>query len=126
MRIFYEQADEIVTTDNTYQVITNLVVSDNTSIMVHFEIVAARIDGSAGTAGDNYKTILEAQFSNTSGSINSPLPVVSIYTCGTQQSGGSPIWLTQFDIIGRNLRMRVRGATNNNIHWKAYKTITIL
>lgn len=128
MRKIDELPDECVTIDGNYYVISNMVVPDDTTYKIEVDITAKWIGGGAGAAGDNYTSKIVGIFSNTSGSVNAPLTPGIIYEDGTQKDPSTHdlLWLWQFDITGRNLRLRVRGVSDNIILWNVYKIITVL
>lgn len=102
----------VATTNNTVTTLLTLTVPSSATYAVEVSVVARRTGGSAGTAEDGAHYILRGVYQNVAGTATIIGTVVQTVV-GESQVG----WDATLDTTGATVRVRVTGATNNNITW---------
>lgn len=100
------------TTNNTVTTLLTLTVPASTTYMVEAMVVARRTGGSSGTAEDGAGYVVRATVKNVAGTATLIGAVSATYTAEDQAG-----WDATLDVTGTTVRVRVTGATNNNITW---------
>lgn len=108
----------ITTTNNTQTTLDTIAIMASSTYLIESRIVARRTGGSAGTADDGATYVRRGSYTTKSGTVTL-LGVEVIGTDREDQAG----WDVTLDINGTDVRVRVTGATNNNISWQAETTV---
>jgi len=108
--------NRITTTNNTQTNLHTYTVPASTSVKIHAEVVARRTGGSAGTAEDGAGYEIIATVKNVAGTATLIGAVLVDYS-GEDQAG----WDATIDVTAATARIRVTGATNNNVTWHLAK-----
>lgn len=102
----------VTTTDGTVTTLHTFTLPASTTYAVEVHVVARRTGGSSGTAEDGAYYILRAVYKNAAGSATI-IGSVGQTVVGESQGG----WDATLDTTGATVRVRVTGASNNNITW---------
>lgn len=103
-----------LTTNNTITTIVNIAIPASHACFLDAYVVARRTGGTAGTAEDCAAYIIRALANQVAGAAN--IVAQSQTVIGESQAA----WDCVFDANSTNVRIRVTGATNNNITWHAH------
>jgi hypothetical protein len=106
--------DRVATTDATVTTISTIPVPVNHTLLIVAYIVARRTGGSAGSANDGAAYRLEVAAKNTSGTA-AELAAETLTVIGESQAG----WTVASSASGGNILLRVTGAADNNVQWRA-------
>lgn len=108
-RIFQNR---VATTDATVTTLQSLAIASGYSYHIEATVTARRTGGVAGTANDtaSYKRIVTVK--DVGGTATIVGAVTSVHTAEDQAG-----WDCTIDVTGATARVRVTGATNNNITW---------
>lgn len=111
----------VSTTTNAVTTLATIAAAATTTMLIEAKVVARRTGGSAGTAEDGAGYELRATVKNVGGTATL-IGSVAVLATFEDQAG----WDATIDVSGGNARIRVTGATNNNIDWKAsVKTLSV-
>ncbi len=113
----------VLTTDGT---ITSLGTINSpglivAAVLVEANVVAVRTGGSSGTAADSAGYKLLAIYKNAVDGTLTQVGSTTQTVLGESQAG----WDATLDASGNQIRIRVTGATNNNVRWTAHATLTL-
>lgn len=109
VRIYQNRA---ATTDATVTTLHTITIPSSTTVFAQATVVARRTGGSSGTAEDGASYVIAATFKNSAGT------AVQIGTTTVMHSNESQAgWDCVFDVTAATARIRVTGATNNNVTW---------
>lgn len=108
----YVYQNRVATTDATVTTLHTFTVPSSTTYAVDIIVVARRTGGSAGTAEDGARYRLQAVYKNVAGTATI---IGSITASPVDESQAG--WDCTLDTTGATVRVRVTGATNNNITW---------
>ncbi len=108
-RIFQNRA---ATTDATQTTLDTITITASNTYRIKSYVVARRTGGSAGTAEDAAGYEIEATYKTVGGVVTLVGAVAALYTAEDQAG-----WDATFDINAATVRVRVTGATNNNVTW---------
>jgi hypothetical protein len=125
MRGMQLQADDpnpivntVSTTDATVTTLGSYTIPTDTTVVIETFITARRTGGVSGTAGDSAGYKLTNTYKNVSGTITL-VGTLNQAVLGEDQI----LWDGTEDISGTAVRVRVTGASGNNISWKAYRKV---
>lgn len=107
----YHQS-RIATTDGTASTLYTHTIPASTTVRVEATVVARRTGGSAGTAEDGASYKLSGCYKNVAGTATIIGVVTTIYA-DEDQAG----WNATLQVNAGTVRVRVTGATNNNVTW---------
>lgn len=108
-RIFQNR---VATTDATVTTLQTLTIASGYSYHIEAKVIARRTGGVAGTANDTASYIRWGTVKDVSGTATIVGAVIPAYT-SEDQAG----WDCTIDVTGGTARVRVTGATNNNVTW---------
>lgn len=103
--------NRITTTNNTITDLHIFTVPASTTYYIHSIVVARRTGGSAGTAEDGASYEIRGCYKNVSGTAT----IIGALNTITNESQAG--WNATFSPTSNTVRLRVTGATNNNITW---------
>lgn len=106
------QEGSVSTTDATVTTVLTYTIPATTTVDIEARVVARRTGGSSGTAEDGAGYNLFATVKNVAGTATLIGSVQSI-TAREDQAG----WDATIDVTGATARVRITGATNNNVDW---------
>jgi hypothetical protein len=101
------------TTNATLTTIATIATTSNTVKALQIMVIARRTGGSAGTAGDSARYVLNAVYKNIAGTVSI---VGAINVIADEDQAG---WDATFTVAGTNVTLDVTGALNNLITWQA-------
>lgn len=104
-------ANSVATTDATVTTLSTITIPTDSVVFVEARILARRTGGSAGTAGDSAAYVRRIRYKNVGGTVTANAPTTE-FTDEDQAA-----WNATLDVSGTTGRIRVTGATNNNITW---------
>jgi hypothetical protein len=104
--------NRVATTDATQTTLQTIAITASMTYRIKAYVTARRTGGSAGTAEDAAGYEIEATYKTVGGVVTLVGAVAALYTAEDQAG-----WDATFDINGTNVRVRVTGATNNNVTW---------
>lgn len=108
------------TTDATVTTLETIPVPVDTVVHVTADVVARRTGGSSGSANDGAAYTLFCAATNSAGTA----ALIGSVTVTAKESQAG--WDCTIDANGGNLRVRVTGAANNDIQWRAaYRTFSV-
>lgn len=113
------QSASTTTTNSTATTLATIATATDIAYTVEATITARRTGGSSGSAGDGASYKLIASFKNNGGTLSQRGSTTNVMTVEDQAG-----WDAAFDTSGTDIRIRVTGATNNNISWKVSYTVT--
>ena len=103
--------NRITTTNNTITDLHIFTVPASTTYYIHSIVVARRTGGSAGTAEDGASYEIRGCYKNDAGTAT----IIGALNTITNESQAG--WNATFSPTGNTVRLRVTGATNNNVTW---------
>ena len=110
-RVFQARA---ATTDATVTTLATVTLPASTTVLVEARVIARRTGGTGGTAEDGAGYILSATFQNAA-----QIGATTVVATHENQAG----WDATLDYNANTARVRITGATNNNITWHCtYRT----
>lgn len=120
--IEYTRQYRVTTTNATVTTLATIALTASKTYMIQAKVIARRTGGSAGTAEDGAGYVVTATF-NTVGGVVTLIGAVDQDVVQESQAG----WDCTMDSDGAgNARIRVTGATNNNVTWHAHvRTIEV-
>lgn len=104
--------NRVATTNNTVTTLHTFTIPSSTTYMIEAMVTARRTGGSSGTAEDGAGYVVRATIKNVAGTATLIGAVSATYTAEDQAG-----WDATIDVTGATARVRVTGATNNNITW---------
>lgn len=104
------------TTDATVTTLYTFTLPASTDVGIEARVVARRTGGSSGTAEDGAYYILNALYKMVSGTTATIIGSVGQTVVGESQAG----WDATLDTTGATVRVRVQGASNNNVTWRMW------
>lgn len=104
--------NRVATTDATVTTLHSVSTTSNNSYLVEAKVLARRTGGSSGTASDTAGYKIIGVFKNNAGTLTQ-VGATTVEFTAEDQAG----WNCVFDTSGTTIRVRVTGATNNNITW---------
>lgn len=104
--------NRVATTDATVTTLHTYTVPASTTAMIEARVIARRTGGAAGTAEDGAGYIVYATVKNIANTATLIGAVTVVVTHEDQAN-----WDCTIDVTGATARVRVTGATNNNITW---------
>lgn len=107
------------TTNATQTTAATFAIASGNTYLIEARITARRTGGSAGTAEDGASYVRRGTYTTKSGTVTL---MGSVQTIGTDAEDQAA-WDATLDISGSNVRVRVTGATNNNITWYVDATV---
>lgn len=108
------------TTDATVTTLHTIPVPVDTVVHFLVDVVARRTGGSSGSTNDGAAYTLFFAANNTSGTA----ALIGTVTVTAKESQAG--WDCTADANGGNVRIRVTGAANNNVEWRAtYRTFSV-
>jgi hypothetical protein len=110
---------EVNTTDATVTTLYTFTLPASTDIGIEVRVVARRTGGSGGTAEDGAYYILNALYKMVSGTTATIIGSVVQTVVGESQVA----WDATLDTTGTTVRVRVTGATNNNVTWRMWAKV---
>lgn len=114
-------AQRVTTTNNTVTTLHTITIPANKTVLLCATVLARRTGGSAGTAQDAASYIIAGTFNITSGTA-AQIGTTTVIHSAESQAG----WDATFDVTGATARIRVTGATNNNITWHSHVKYYVL
>ena len=108
----------VATTNATVTTIATIATTSNSVMILEAKITGLRTGGSSGSAGDCATYIRTVRVKNVAGTVTLP-NLQSDFTSEDQ-----PSWDGTFSVSGTNVIITVKGASNNNVSWKALVTVT--
>lgn len=105
---------QLATTNNTQATLATITVDASTTTLIEAKVTARRTGGSAGAPDDGAGYVITAAIRNTGGTAAIIGSVNADFTAEDQAG-----WDATIDVTGATARIRVTGATNNNIDWSA-------
>ena len=108
--------NRVATTDATVTTLHTFTIGASNNVLIEAIVTARRTGGSAGTANDGAAYKLTAYYQNNSGTATLVGSVIQTVV-GESQAG----WNATLDTSGADVRVRVTGATNNNVTWHLNK-----
>lgn len=105
--------DRVTTTNNTQTTLHTFALPASATTMIEATVVAIRTGGASGAAGDGAAYKLYGAFKNVASSA-AVIGTISQAFVAESQAG----WDATMDANTTNARVRVTGATNNNITWQ--------
>jgi hypothetical protein len=103
----------LVTTDNSLTTIATVAVATGVSMLLIVQIIARRVSGTQGAAGDSAAYKRDALVKNISGTVTVEL-VQTSYTAEDQNN-----WNVLISDSGANVLIQVQGTNNNTVNWNA-------
>lgn len=103
---------KITTTDATVTTLATITIPATTTMQIEATVVARRTGGTGGTAEDGAGYRINATVKNVAGTATIIGAVGALYTAEDQAG-----WDATIDVTGATARIRVTGATNNNVSW---------
>lgn len=103
----------VSTTDATVTTLFSWAPTASTTYMFEARVTARRTGGSAGTADDGATYIKQVMVTTKGGTVTLGVQTLAY------QSEDQAAWDCIIDVSAGNVRVRVTGAVNNNIDWKA-------
>jgi len=100
------------TTDATVTTLQTIATSSNSILGIEVKVAARRTGGTAGSANDSAYYVLHGMAKNNAGTVTISTVVADEFE---DQAG----WNADLVVSGTNVLVRVTGALNNNISWKA-------
>lgn len=111
----------VSTTDATVTTLATITCAASTTTQIEARVSARRTGGSSGTAEDGAAYVRRAAIKNVGGTATLIGAVGTDFTAEDQAA-----WDATIDVTGATARVRVTGAANNNIDWKAQvRTLTV-
>lgn len=107
----YGVPSTVTTTDATPTLLYTLAVPNNSVMLIHTKVVAARTGGLSGTTGDG-ATFLRVGAVRNIGGVLSVDVVESAFTFRSQTS-----WSVIIEVSGLNCNIMVKGSTSNTVVW---------
>lgn len=104
--------NRVATTDATTTTLHTISIASGYSYLIEAHVVARRTGGSAGAANDSAGYVVYATVKDVSGTSTLVGAVGALYTAENQAG-----WDCTIDVTGATARVRVTGATNNNVTW---------
>jgi hypothetical protein len=101
------------TTDATVTTLYTFTLAASTITFIEVRVAARRTGGVSGTAEDGAAYILNAVYKMVSGTTATVIGSVAQTVVGESQGG----WDATLDATGATVRVRVTGASNNNVTW---------
>lgn len=101
----------VATTDGTITTVESFVTASNKSYLMEARVVARRTGGTAGVAGDSAAYIRRVMVKNVAGTVT--VSAVQDDLTVEDQAG----WDCTIDNSTTTVRVRITGATDNNITW---------
>lgn len=108
--------NRVATTDATVTTLHTITIPASTTVMLNAFVTARRTGGSSGTAEDGAGYNIRATFKNVAGTATQ-IGATTVVNSHEDQAG----WDATFDVTAGTARVRVTGATNNNITWHLSK-----
>lgn len=108
------------TTTNTQTTLASISIPADTVVVIEASVQGHRTGGTAGTVGDAATYIRTARFKNVGGTVTKSREQADF------TSEDQPSWDATFDVNGTSARIRVTGATNNNINWTTTYNVQVL
>lgn len=108
----FKYQNRVATTDATVTTLHSVATVSNNSYIVEAKVLARRTGGSGGTASDTAGYKIIGVFKNNAGTLTQ-VGTTTIEHTSEDQAG----WNCTFDTSGTTIRVRVTGATNNNVTW---------
>jgi hypothetical protein len=102
---------QVNTTDATVTTVASVTVPTDSAVVIEAKMVGRRTGGSSGASGDAATYFRTARFKNVAGTVTM-LTLQSDFTSEDQAA-----WDGTMDVSGTSARMRVKGASNNNVTW---------
>lgn len=115
----YHWTPTVNTTDGTQTTLATIPITASRTYMITARVVARRTGGSAGTADDGASYERRGTYTTKSGTVTLMGSVQTLGTDAEDQAG----WDVTLDISTTNVRVRVTGATNNNVTWMGDITV---
>lgn len=108
----------VSTTDATVTTLDTFAITASTTYFIESTVTARRTGGTAGTADDG-ATYVRRAF------VTTKLAVVTLVTAGLTQDTAEDqaAWDCAFAVSGATILLRVTGAVNNDIDWKAFTLV---
>jgi hypothetical protein len=103
----------VATTDNTVTTLFTAIIPVDHTVVVSGHVVARRTGGSSGSANDGAGYVVEFCAKNTSGTA-ALIGSGTVTALGESQAG----WDVTLSASSGTIRVRVTGASNNNISWR--------
>jgi hypothetical protein len=107
---------DTTTTDNTFTTILTIPTVTNQSKLVKVYCTGRRTGGTSGTTGDGCTYIRSVRIKNIADTVT----LGSVNTDYTDED--QALFDVQFVVSGTSVLFQVRGATNNNLSWRAIST----
>jgi len=104
--------NRVATTNATVTTLHTFTIPASTTYTVTSWVVARRTGGTGGTAEDGAAYTISATFKNVAGTATQIGTTTIISTAENQAA-----WDCVYDVTGATARVRVTGATNNNVTW---------
>ena len=104
---------QVLTTNSSVTTLATISTASDTVILLEARVDALRTGGSSGAGGDCATYIRTARVKNVAGTVTVNA-LQSTYTSEDQSA-----WNATIDASGTDARIRVNGATSNNITWSA-------
>ena len=104
--------NRVATTNNTQTTLQSFTIPATTTVLLNCTVTARRTGGSAGTAEDSAGYGIRGTYKNVAGTATLVGAIDANYTAEDQAA-----WDATLDVTGATTRVRVTGATNNNITW---------
>ena len=104
-------SSKVTTTDATVTTVQTYTIPASTTWAFDGYVVARRTGGVSGTAEDGASYRVEGVIKNAAGTATSIGSTVTVI--GESQAG----WDVTVDVTGATARVRVTGASNNNVSW---------
>lgn len=104
--------NRVATTDATVTTLHTITIASAKSYLIRAHVVARRTGGASGTANDTAGYGRVATVKDVSGTATLVGAVASLYTMEDQVG-----WDVTIDVTGATARVRVTGASGNNITW---------
>ena len=117
-----ENLADITTTDATETTLETIPITASRTYFIESRVVARRTGGTAGTAEDGAVFVLRSAYNTITGTVTL-IPQRSGFGASDFAAINQQGWTAKFDISSTNVRVRVIGATNNNISWHARTTV---
>lgn len=105
--------NRVTTTDATVTTLHTFTVPASTTYAVEVIVVARRTGGSSGTAEDGARYKLSGVYKNVTGTAT----IIGVVTALVDEDQAG--WDATLDATGATVRVRVTGASNNNVVWHA-------
>lgn len=112
------QQNRVATTDATVTTLDTYTIPASTTVVIATTVTARRTGGSAGTAEDGAGYGFSTTVKNVAGTATIIAGPTAIWTHESQAG-----WDATHDVTGATVRVRVTGATNNNVTWHSTSKI---